>query len=121
MKVMCVRAAAAIAAVFSSSVWAQAEEWPRKTLRVICPFAAGGATDIFARVFSQRLQIALKQNVVVDNRGGAGTVSHGPVVDADDFMAGLWILDVESETEAHALAAEASRACNRRIEVRAIL
>jgi tripartite-type tricarboxylate transporter receptor subunit TctC len=72
MKVMCVRAAAAIAAVFSSSVWAQAEEWPRKTLRVICPFAAGGATDIFARVFSQRLQIALKQNVVVDNRGGAG-------------------------------------------------
>ena len=59
--------------------------------------------------------------VVFDNRGGAGTVSHGPVVDADDFMAGLWILDVESETEAHALAAEASRACNRRIEVRAIL
>jgi len=41
---------------------------------VICPFAAGGATDIFARVFSQRLQIALKQNVVVDNRGGAGGV-----------------------------------------------
>ncbi len=53
---------------------AQSQEWPSKTLRVICPFAPGGATDIFARVFSQRLQVALKQNVVVDNRGGAGGV-----------------------------------------------
>lgn len=53
---------------------AQADVWPRKTLRVICPFAPGGATDIFARVFAQRLQLALQQNVVVDNRGGAGGV-----------------------------------------------
>ena len=60
--------------VASGAAWAQADTWPRKTLRVICPFAAGGATDIFARVFSQRLQLALKQNVVVDNRGGAGGV-----------------------------------------------
>jgi len=68
---VCVLAATAIV---SGVTWAQADTWPRKTLRVICPFAAGGATDIFARVFSQRLQIALKQNVVVDNRGGAGGV-----------------------------------------------
>ncbi|MEY4392593.1 MAG: hypothetical protein RLZZ544_1302 [Actinomycetota bacterium] len=59
--------------------------------------------------------------LVFDNRAGAGTVSQGPAVDADDFMAGLWILEIGSQTEAHALAAEASRACNRRIEVRAIL
>ncbi len=62
------------AAVATGAATAQTEAWPRKTLRVICPFAAGGATDIFARVFSQRLQVALKQNVVVDNRGGAGGV-----------------------------------------------
>ena len=61
-------------ASISGVVFAQADVWPRKTLRVICPFAAGGATDIFTRVFSQRLQLALKQNVVVDNRGGAGGV-----------------------------------------------
>lgn len=65
-------AAAVSLAVPCGTATAQTEEWPRKTLRVICPFAAGGATDIFARVFSQRLQVALKQNVVVDNRGGAG-------------------------------------------------
>ena len=58
----------------SGAAWAQPDAWPRKTLCVICPFAAGGATDIFARVFSQRMQLALRQNVVVDNRGGAGGV-----------------------------------------------
>ena len=58
----------------AGTVAAQPDAWPGKTLRVICPFAAGGATDIFARVFSLRLQLALKQNVVVDNRGGAGGV-----------------------------------------------
>jgi tripartite-type tricarboxylate transporter receptor subunit TctC len=51
-----------------------APEWPNKTLRVVCPFAPGGATDIFARVLSQRLQGAYGQNFVVDNRGGAGGV-----------------------------------------------
>jgi hypothetical protein len=59
--------------------------------------------------------------MVFDNRDGAGKVSQGPVVEADEFMAGLWILEIGSETEAHALAADASRACNRRIEVRTIL
>ena len=67
----CLLAAITIA---TGTTWAQTDAWPRKTLRVICPFAPGGATDIFARVFSQRLQLALKQNVVVDNRGGAGGV-----------------------------------------------
>ena len=47
-------------------------QWPSKTIRMICPFAPGGATDIFARITAQRLQAALRQNVVIDNRGGAG-------------------------------------------------
>ena len=57
---------------------------------------------------------------VFDNRGGAGHVSDGPVVDSDDFMAGLWVVEAENDDVAHLLAAEASKACNRRIEVRRI-
>jgi hypothetical protein len=60
-------------------------------------------------------------SVVFDNRDGAGMMYRGPVVDSDEFMAGLWIIEAPSESAAHQLAADASRACNRRIEVRAIL
>ena len=49
-----------------------AQEYPARALRVVLPFAAGGGTDILARVLSQRLQESLGQNVVVDNRAGAG-------------------------------------------------
>lgn len=58
---------------------------------------------------------------VFDNRAGAGLVSVGPVVDSDDFMAGFWVIEAENDSVAHALAAEASLACNRRIELRALL
>ena len=59
--------------------------------------------------------------IVFDNRDGRALVSHGPVVDADDFMAGFWVIEAANDDVAHALAAEASLACNRRIEVRPFL
>jgi hypothetical protein len=59
--------------------------------------------------------------VVFDNRSGAGLITHSPVVESDEFVAGLWIIQAESESVAHQLAAEASFACNRRIEVRPLL
>ena len=61
------------------------------------------------------------QAQVYDNRDGRTSVTKGPVVDADDFMAGFWVIEAANDSEAHELALEASAACNRRIEVRPLL
>ena len=54
---------------------AHAQSYPNKTIRMIVPFPAGGATDIVARLVAQKLGDAMGQQVIVDNRGGAaGTI-----------------------------------------------
>jgi tripartite-type tricarboxylate transporter receptor subunit TctC len=50
----------------------QETDWPRRNVTVIVPFAAGGNTDIMARLASQRLSEVLKHPFVIDNRVGAG-------------------------------------------------
>ena len=64
-----------IGAVAASSglALAQSGPWPTQTIKIIIPFAAGGATDVLARAFTDKLSLALKQPVVVDNRPGAGS------------------------------------------------
>jgi hypothetical protein len=61
------------------------------------------------------------QAVVFDFRGTNDSITRGPIVDSDLFMAGFWIIEAENDTVAHALATEASKACNRPIEVRPFL
>lgn len=51
---------------------AQAQEWPAKPIRLIVPFAPGGVTDNAARVIAEPLSVRLGQQVVAENRPGAG-------------------------------------------------
>src|SRR5256885_2497548 len=53
---------------------AQAQDYPTRTVTFICPFPAGGGTDILTRLLAQELQDKLKQTVIVENRVGAGTI-----------------------------------------------
>lgn len=63
-------AAAAAAALLPLSAWSAG--YPDKPIRLVVPYPPGGATDVIGRIVAQRLGAALGQQVVVDNRGGAG-------------------------------------------------
>ena len=49
-----------------------AQQYPSKPLRMIVPFAPGGASDFAARIIGPRIGDALGQQIIIDNRGGAG-------------------------------------------------
>jgi tripartite-type tricarboxylate transporter receptor subunit TctC len=61
----------AVLAVLAGASPAAAQAYPTAPIRVLVPFGAGGATDVVARVFSDRLQQRLGQSVTVENRAGA--------------------------------------------------
>ncbi len=61
-----------LAACGLGSAGAQAPAYPGKPIRLVVPFPAGGATDIFARTLSQKLAEKIGASLVVDNKPGAG-------------------------------------------------
>jgi tripartite-type tricarboxylate transporter receptor subunit TctC len=65
---------AALLAMAVMAPSAMAQDYPNRPVRIIVPFAPGGSADVFGRFIAQRLQDALGQSFVVDNRPGAGSV-----------------------------------------------
>ena len=61
-----------LAIVLAVILPAKAEEWPTRQVTVIVPFAAGGTTDLFARVLAEHLEKNLGKSFVVENKAGAG-------------------------------------------------
>src|SRR5262245_32552671 len=58
---------------------------------------------------------------VIDNRDGAAVFTDGPFVESKEYLAGFWIMEAADLDVALQLAAEGSKACNRKIEVRPFL
>src|SRR5262245_54765060 len=63
--------ALAIAAL-AAAQFAAAQVYPTRTLRLVVPYPPGGSTDLLARTVSQKMSENVGQQVIVDNRGGAG-------------------------------------------------
>lgn len=63
--------------VFATAAWlgsAAAQDFPTRPIRVVIPYAAGGLPDVMTRIASQRMIETLGQQIVVDNRPGAGGI-----------------------------------------------
>jgi hypothetical protein len=96
---------------------------------------AGRATpdeDAAIDVFNERLKAeghwvfagglaAPSSATVIDNRGEEVMFTDGPFLESKEYLAGFWIMDAPDLDVALKLAAEGSKACNRKIEVRPIL
>jgi tripartite-type tricarboxylate transporter receptor subunit TctC len=65
---------AALIATAAPDQPARADDYPQHPVTFVCPFPAGGGTDILTRMLAQELQDQLKQPFVVENRTGAGTL-----------------------------------------------
>ena len=58
---------------------------------------------------------------VIDNRSDEAMFTDGPFVESKEYLAGFWIIEAADLDEAHQLATEGSKACNRKVEVRPFL
>ena len=58
---------------------------------------------------------------VIDNRSGEALITDGPFLESKEYLAGFWIIEAPDLDVALELAAEGSKACNRKLEVRPFL
>jgi tripartite-type tricarboxylate transporter receptor subunit TctC len=79
------RLVAAFVALFMVSCSpALAQDWPAKPVRIVAPFAAGGASDTLGRLIAEALSNELGQQFFIDNRGGAAGMIGSAAVAASD-------------------------------------
>jgi tripartite-type tricarboxylate transporter receptor subunit TctC len=69
--IVAVVAGALLAACLPAAA-ANAQDWPRKPVRIVSPFAAGGSSDTMGRIVAENLSQRMHQQFYVENRGGAG-------------------------------------------------
>lgn len=91
----------ACAMLSSTATGVLAQAWPAKPVRIVVPSSAGGGTDIVARILAPDLSKRLGQQVVIDNRPGAGTMIGIDVVakspgDGYTLLMGLSTLAINS-------------------------
>jgi hypothetical protein len=95
-------------------------------------YSATATEDAAIDVFNARLQAEghwlfagglgmPSASTVIDNRGEQPVLTDGPFIETKEFLAGFWILEADDLDVALALATDASKACNRKIEVRPVL
>jgi len=93
------------------------------------PNSATPDEDAAIDVFNERLQAeghwvfagglgAPTTATVIDNRGGEALFTDGPFLESKEWLAGFWIIEAPDLDVALKLAADGSKACNRRVEVR---
>jgi hypothetical protein len=96
------------------------------------PNLATPEEDAAIDVFNERLQAeghwvfagglgAPDSATVIDNRGAEAIFTDGPFVESKEYLAGFWIIEAADLDVALKLAAEGSKACNRKVEVRPFL
>jgi tripartite-type tricarboxylate transporter receptor subunit TctC len=77
-KVRCIQMSLAVALCIAASIAlfapASAQVYPSRPITLIVPFPAGGGVDAMARIAAERLTVALGQQIIIDNRGGAAGV-----------------------------------------------
>ena len=71
--IVALRTAAAVLALCCAQIFpASAQDYPTRPITLIVPYPAGGGVDLMGRLIGQKLSVALNQQVVIENRGGAG-------------------------------------------------
>ena len=71
---------------------AQAQNWPNRPVKIIAPFAAGGAADTLGRIIAEQLSTAFRQQFFIENRGGAGGIvgaAAGAAAEPDGYAGDL--------------------------------